>query len=571
MATAQSISPLEDEPSPSSGESAEQTRLLVLSRDVQLVDTVRRAAPRNMPLTQAANLDRIAEQLLSLHPGILLIDTESTADAASMLSQLTQHFPELVVVVAGKREDSAALMQLTAAGRIFRFLLTPLSHGQARLALEAAALQHAELVATGRRLSGGAGAGGRNRNYVATYGALAAGLLVAIGAIWTGVKMFTAEPTSAPAVVATPVPTNQLPGKPDPLQAELALAKTAFDQNRYIEPQGESALDFYRSALAIDPNSEAAKAGVRAVADRILERAETELTAERIEEAVRNIETARDIDATHPRLKFLDVQIARENERHKLSQARDVGNRIRALVAQANSRMQDGRLITPEGSSARDSLAEARRIDPADPTVAQGFRELNTNLTEAARVALTEGKKDEAQALVNAARQLGSAGPALAQVERALADASRPPPAAPVVAEAPRRQVTPPPVVAPEPAPAATMVREAPAETKPAAAATRNIDSDTVVQAGTLPRIREVAAKYPPKAQIDGVQGWVDIDFTISREGLPEELKVRESRPRQIFDRAALASVQQWRFKPIERDGVAVPQRATLRVRFELK
>ena len=125
--------------------------------------------------------------------------------------------------------------------------------------------------------------------------------------------------------------------------------------------------------------------------------------------------------------------------------------------------------------------------------------------------------------------------------------------------------------VAPEPAPVPTMVREAPVETKSVAAPAQNIDSGTVVQAGTLPRIREVAAKYPPKAQIDGVQGWVDIDFTISREGLPEELKVRESRPRQIFDRAALASVQQWRFKPIERDGVAVPQRATLRVRFELK
>jgi len=400
---------------------------------------------------------------------------------------------------------------------------------------------------------------------------LAIGLLVAIGAIWTGVKMFTAEPTPPPVVVATPTQTDQLPGKPDPLQAELTLAKAAFDQNRYIEPRGESALDFYRSALAIDPNSEAAKAGVRSVVDRILERAETELTAERIEEAVRNIETARDIDATHPRLKFLDTQIARENERHKLSQARDVGNRIRALVAQATSRMQDGRLIAPAGSSARDSLTEARRIDPADPTVAQAFRELNTNLTDAARVALAEGKKDEAQSLVNAARQLGSAGPALAQIERALAEASRPPP---VVAEAPRRAVTPQPTpvaVAPEPAPVPTMVREAPVETKSVAAPAQNIDSGTVVQAGTLPRTREVAAKYPNQAQVDKTEGWVDIDFTISPEGVPEDLKVRESRPRRIFDRAALNSVQQWRFKPIERGGVAVPQKATLRVRFELK
>ena len=96
------------------------------------------------------DLDHVAEKLSNLKPGVLVADTASTADVASMVAQLTQHFPELVVVVAGKREDSAALMQLTAAGRIFRFLLTPLSHGQTRLALEAAVTQHADLAAAGQ-------------------------------------------------------------------------------------------------------------------------------------------------------------------------------------------------------------------------------------------------------------------------------------------------------------------------------------------------------------------------------------------------------------------------------------
>ena len=88
-----------------------------------------------------------------------------------------------------------------------------------------------------------------------------------------------------------------MPEKPDPVQAELALAKEAFDQGKYLEPAGESALDLYRSALALDPNSEAAKAGVRSVVDKILERAEASLLGEHLEEAIRSIETARDIDA----------------------------------------------------------------------------------------------------------------------------------------------------------------------------------------------------------------------------------------------------------------------------------
>ena len=92
-------------------------------------------------------------------------------------------------------------MQLTAAGRIFRFLLTPLSHGQTRLALEAAVHQHPELRNAGNRQSSAGGSEGGKKNYVMTYGALAAGLLVVIGGIWFGVKQFTSAP-QAPVAAA---------------------------------------------------------------------------------------------------------------------------------------------------------------------------------------------------------------------------------------------------------------------------------------------------------------------------------------------------------------------------------
>jgi TonB family protein len=409
-------------------EDGHQPALLVLSRDANLIETVKKAAPRGTPVTHAPDLDQVADKLSTLKPGVLVADTASTADVASMVAQLTQHFPELVVVVAGKREDSGALMQLTAAGRIFRFLLTPLSHGQTRLALEAAVTQHVDLAAAGQRLSTATGGSeGGSKNYVVTYGALAAGLLVLIGGIWFGVSRFTSEP-EAPAAVQPAAPAAQpggVPERPDPVQAELALAKEAFDQGKYLEPPNESALDLYRSALALDPSSEAAKAGVRSVVDKILVRAEEALLAERLEEAIRNIETARDIDAAHPRLSFFDTQIARERERLKLTLAHEVSTRVRSLVSQANERMQNGRLLTPPGGSARDALVEARRLDPTDQSVAQAIRELSTILTDEARKSLAAGKYDEAQVFVNGARGLGSAGAALAIVERSLADAIR--------------------------------------------------------------------------------------------------------------------------------------------------
>ncbi|HEY0684293.1 MAG TPA: energy transducer TonB [Steroidobacter sp.] len=646
-------------------EEGHQPPILVLSRDPNLVETVKKAAPRGVPVAFAPDLDHVAERLSTLKPGVLVADTASTADVASMTAQLTQHFPELVVVVAGKREENAQLMQLTATGRIFRFLLTPLSHGATRLSLEAAVKQHLDLAAAGQRLNTGSAAGeGGSKNYVMTYGALAAGLLVVIGGIWFGVSRLTSEPEVPPVVNQPSAAGAQQPGgvpeRPDPVKAELALAKDAFNQNKFIEPQGESALDLYRSALALDPNSQDAKDGIRAVAEKILERAEAALLAERLEEAIRTIETARDIDSTHPRLSFLDTQVARERERLKLSQAQEVGNRVRALVNTANDRMANGRLLTPTNGSAKDALLEARRLDPTDPTVLSTIREFSAQLTEEARKSLAGGNIDAATAYVQGARQMGSAGSALAAVERSLAEATRTagpgagPSATPASTQSAgtRRPAT-------NAAPAASQagagpnidamvaeVRErlsqgklmdppgdsardalstlrtaapnrpeveelsrtlstrlldsgrqamnakafersaqliaaakdvgqryngaaiAQAENDLTAARDANSQQTNIVSAASLKRVRMVSPVYPDSARKRGVEGWVELAFTVQTNGSVNDVEVRNASPADVFDDAAVRAVRQWRFEPVEKNGEVVEQRAMVRLKF---
>jgi TonB family protein len=619
-------------------EEGHQPPILVLSRDANLIETVKKAAPRGTPVSAAPDLDHVADKLQTLKPGVLVADTASTADVAGMVAQLTQHFPELVVVVAGKREDSAGLMQLTAAGRIFRFLLTPLSHGQTRLALEAAVTQHADLTSAGERLSSASGSSGDSKNYIVTYGALAVGLLVVIGGIWFGVNQFTGEAEAPAPAASASTQTSGLPDKPDPVRAELALAKEAFDQGKYLEPAGESALDLYRSALALDPNNTDALAGIRSVTDKVLERAEAALLAERLEEAITSIERARDIDASHPRLQFLDTQIARERERLKLTQAQEVGGRVNSLVAQANERMQRGRLISPSNSNARDALLEARRLDPTNPTVAQGIRELSGLLTEEARQAVAAGKTDDAESYISAARQLGYAGAALTAVERSLNEANRaaaarrPAPAAAgsgpnidtLVAGVRSRMsegklIDPPGDSAIE---ALASLRTA-APTRPEVeelsrslagrllssgrqamaakafdrsaqliAASRDVGAayigadiaraeadlvtareehalmTNVVSASTLKRTRMVAPTYPSDALRRGIEGWVELIFTVKLDGTVEDVEVRNASPAEVFDDAAIRAVRGWRFEPVVRNGRIVPQRAMVRLRF---
>ncbi|HEY6641682.1 TonB family protein [Povalibacter sp.] len=632
------------------GESeSHQPPILVLSRDAALVETVRKATPRGSSVTHAPDLDQVADRLPSLKPGVLVVDTASTSDVAALVAQLTQHFPELVVVVAGKREDSASLMQLTAAGRIFRFLLTPLSHGQTRLSLEAAIAQYNDLSAASTRQASGASSGGSSKNYVVTYGAVAAGLLILIGGIWFGVSQFTGK-EAAPEVPQAATPGSEpasLPQRQDPVQAEINLAREAFDQGKFLEPAGESALDYYRSALALDPENQAAKNGVRSVVDNILVRAEAALTAEKLEDAVRTIEQARTIDPAHPRLAFLDTQIARERERLKLTQARDVGNRVNALVAQANDRMSNGRLISPASGNARDALLEARRLDPTDPTVAQSMRDLSGLLTEEARKSLGAGRTDEAQAFVNAARQLGSADAALAQIQRSITDATRPAgtaaaaSASAAAAGAARRPATPNTdglvaevrqrlnegkLIDPAGASAKDSLNQliaqtptrpeveelsralstrllssskqalaakaydrsaqllagarevgarydaaaiAQAEAELSAARSQTALQSNVVSAAVLKRTRTVNPVYPESARKRGVEGWVEMAFTVTTEGRVEDVEIRNASPAEVFDEAATRAIRQWRFEPVERNGQKVSQRAMVRLRFE--
>jgi hypothetical protein len=79
----------------SGADEAHHPPILVLSRDPNLVETVKKAAPRGTSVAPAPDLDHVAGKLSDLKPGVLVADTASTADVAAMVAQLTQHFVEI--------------------------------------------------------------------------------------------------------------------------------------------------------------------------------------------------------------------------------------------------------------------------------------------------------------------------------------------------------------------------------------------------------------------------------------------------------------------------------------------
>ncbi|MCF6288156.1 MAG: energy transducer TonB [Proteobacteria bacterium] len=87
---------------------------------------------------------------------------------------------------------------------------------------------------------------------------------------------------------------------------------------------------------------------------------------------------------------------------------------------------------------------------------------------------------------------------------------------------------------------------------------------------GIIPIVK-IAANYPRKALIAKIEGWVEVEFTITEIGTVVGPKVIASKPARIFNREALRAILKYKFKPKIVDGVAMTQVATQKIEFNLE
>jgi protein TonB len=85
-----------------------------------------------------------------------------------------------------------------------------------------------------------------------------------------------------------------------------------------------------------------------------------------------------------------------------------------------------------------------------------------------------------------------------------------------------------------------------------------------------VPLVR-VDPEYPTRAKQRRIEGWVDIEFTISPAGTVQDPKVIGANPPTVFERSALTAIGRWRYNPQIVDGTAVARHGIkVRIRFEL-
>ncbi|HEY5758414.1 MAG TPA: TonB family protein [Steroidobacter sp.] len=79
--------------------------------------------------------------------------------------------------------------------------------------------------------------------------------------------------------------------------------------------------------------------------------------------------------------------------------------------------------------------------------------------------------------------------------------------------------------------------------------------------------VRMVQPQYPQDAMMRGIEGWVEVSLQVSATGDVIAPRVEESSRGRMFNRAALAAVEQWKYEP--RSDGSTSERIHVRLKFQ--
>ncbi|HEY7753581.1 MAG TPA: TonB family protein [Steroidobacteraceae bacterium] len=660
---------------PQPGPRPSAANVIVLSADPALIDLLRDSLAGTHRVWRADDVAHAADLMVAAGNAVFLIDASlADHDTRDLVNQINKQFPDLAIIVAGRRDDEALLAPLVSSGAIFRFLHKPASAERIRNFVDATqrrAKSAADLpaAAAGRTASPTAITGTHlaldpskidlpklelprlrlDPALVRRWTRRSLLLVPLMLAIWGIAEWKPWERASGllPGDDAAPAATADAGEDPRVLKL-LDMAALALSQGKLVEPPEGNALELYRAVLARDPGNRTAQRGIESVADELLVQAERALMEQDVVRLASAVDAARSARPDHPRLEFFRVQLERELARQPGATpvraagtgsvapspapavTDDTAARVQSLVQLASDRMRSNRL-TGGKDSAQAHLLAARRLAPEDADVQQGLAALSAQLQKNAAAAIRENRLDEANNWVTQAATLEVDREAIA-VLRADIEAARignvreerakllvlanqriaqgrllepagdsarhyidllraADPAFDGLSDtnalfatralADARQL----VTAGNPDRAESLVRAAADTGAPASevaaingeiAAARSARQAAARKAEVLPetamrRTKVVAPTYPQRALERGIQGWVDIEYTIGADGTVHDAVVKAAEPAGTFDRAALNAVERWRYEPRLINGAAVDTRVSTRVRFQLE
>lgn len=597
----------------------------VLSIDDTLISTLSEVVTADHSIAITPDAQSLAEQIVAINAGVVLIDADVLADdIVDALQSLRGQFPDLILVVAGNSAQQSRLANMVTDGSVYRFLHKPVSGPRVRQFIDASLRRYDEqrgFAAEIRRAQDAVASSAVPASKIPAKFLLGGSAAVAVlaFALWLMLGNYPAKRVAAVSVstatAGTPAAGNATSADQDrQVAALLDRAEKALQTGRVDE-----ATLLLGSASRLQPDN----------ARLTFLLTELSKTRERA-----TLTEARKAAAGGDYAKaFATLDSASAADRTTLSEARrDLSqqqgeDRLRTWLRLAEERLKTGAIIEPANDSAAFYVSSARSLSPRDPVMQQVSQAVQDRVLQEARAAAGRGESATTERWLNFARQNGAAPADLDAVRRTLSDARASQKTAEIsrLNTQVRQRIAQDRLVEPaddsaqswlaklrdlDGSAAATVEAsqllaekllvkarsglaaddlEAAKRWLRAAdsAAGRSIDGTSiaadiaareekqkrdkdVIGVGSLKRVKFVEPTYPATALEKKISGWVDLEFTLLKDGSVSNVQVLNAQPAGTFDDAARKSVNKWRFAPVERNGSAVEQRVRMRLRFSL-
>jgi TonB family protein len=189
----------------------------------------------------------------------------------------------------------------------------------------------------------------------------------------------------------------------------------------------------------------------------------------------------------------------------------------------ARTRFAQGNIIDPENDNALYYLNELRSSDPQNSALPQLSKSIQAQILGQARTALDGAQSAQAGTLLQLASALGASTELDALNERMRMSKL-------FAASGPRE-----------------------------------------VAEASLTRARKLEVDYPRNALASGIEGAVELGYTVTAKGAVTDVKVLDSNPPGVFEKAASDAVARLRYKPVLEDGKAVAVATKMLVKFRVQ
>ena len=296
----------------------------------------------------------------------------------------------------------------------------------------------------------------------------------------------------------------------------LKLVEARIQQDHALDPHGDSAAYYLDQAKQAGASGPALQAQAQELSKKLVQMARAAIQQRNFNEGDRILAEMRAMGASQGTVSTVqrELTLARNQQ---APQKPDMPQYLEL----AQSRLAQGKLTEPDSDSALYYVNQLRAADPKNSGLAAISAAVQGQIIDRARASLDAGDMDKTEALAQFAASIGASSDVDALNERIRQKKA----AGGGILQMPEQSLT---------------------------------------------RLNKLDVQYPSRALQTGVEGWVEIGYTVGPDGSVSNVKALNANPTKVFEASAIRAVSHLRYQPVVQGGKLVAVGTQVRIVYRV-